>query len=133
MSTLECPYCDAEVEEPDECYQEDKVYEATCDKCDKAFVFTFSYSKHYQSDEAPCLNGEPHLWVARCGCPEFAFVGRYRCKWCDCDHVDKEERRRELQRIYDSTPEGHFDKPMLAKWLGLEVPENHKTDDTKGG
>ena len=83
MSNLECPYCDADLDDPDDCYKEDETYEEHCPHCDKRFVFTLSYSVSYTAYEAPCLNGEDHKWKKINGCPAEYFENRRRCEYCD--------------------------------------------------
>lgn len=60
MRDCECPYCHKDMEEPDECYDQDRIYEHECPHCEKAFVFTVSYIKCYHTDTADCLNGKDH-------------------------------------------------------------------------
>ncbi len=83
MSDLQCPYCDADLDDPDDCYKEDEAYEGHCPYCDKGFVFTLSYSVSYEATQAPCMNGEPHDWKEIHGSPKEYFENRRRCSYCD--------------------------------------------------
>ena len=61
----ECPYCGAGV---DSChddgygYDESRPHNQTCHECDKTFVFRTTILYHYETEEAPCLNGGDHSW-----------------------------------------------------------------------
>ena len=90
MGTLECPYCEKELNDPDDCYKEDETYEERCRHCDKQFVFTLSYSVSYHSYKADCLNEADHDWKPITGYPEEYFKNRRRCSMCDREKTIKE-------------------------------------------
>lgn len=89
MSDFECPYCGYEIDEPDttDYHEEGVVYEYDCENCDKNFVFTISYLIHYQTDKAPCLNGQSHVWEKIVGYPEEFYKNEYRCKYCSKENT----------------------------------------------
>lgn len=82
-SSLECPYCEEELDDPDDCYKEDEVYEHSCRHCEQNFTFTLSYSVYYESEKADCLNGGEHDWKPINGSPAEYFVNKRRCSMCD--------------------------------------------------
>lgn len=88
MHKLECPYCEKEMREPDECHDPDVNYEKQCPHCEKYFVFTVGYIKTFDADKAPCLNGGDHGWKPIIGAPAEYFKGRFRCIYCG----DEEKR-----------------------------------------
>ena len=58
-----CPYCGEgqEICHDDGLgYEEDRIHEQECGKCEKIFVFTTSISFYYEANKADCLNGEEH-------------------------------------------------------------------------
>ncbi len=91
MSGLTCPYCDEDLDDPDEAYSEDEVYQGRCRHCDHSFVFTICYSVNYYSEKAACLNGEPHNYEPCIGYPEEYFKRRRRCSICSKEITVKEE------------------------------------------
>ena len=91
MNGIECPYCGKDQGDPDEHTQEEYV-EMKCFDCGKNFVYYASYSVHYHSEQAPCLNGGGHQWEKMCGLPKEYFKDMYRCNFCKTEKkiVDKE-------------------------------------------
>lgn len=87
--SLECPYCEEEIEDPDDCYEPDVTYDHECPHCGKNFIFTVEYTRDYHADKAPCLNGESHDWRKISGAPRYHFVNRRRCHYCDKEKVLK--------------------------------------------
>lgn len=83
MSNLQCPYCDYELEDPDDAYQEDRTYQECCPDCKMNFTFTLCYRVHYSSYEAPCLNGSPHEFKPISGSPHEYYKNRMRCIHCE--------------------------------------------------
>jgi len=81
MSALTCPYCDCEMNDPEECNEQDRTYEKECPHCDKAFVFTVEYTRYYREHKADCLNGAPHDYQRTNTYPPEA--ARLRCSMCD--------------------------------------------------
>lgn len=82
MSTIECPYCDAEIEEPDECPDPSTTYEHECPECGKTFIFTVDYTKDFYPETADCLNGAPHDYQPIHGAPDWWFKDKRRCSMC---------------------------------------------------
>jgi len=78
---LECPYCETEIEDPDECYEEGVTYEHECPECEKSFIFGVEYTRNYSAHKAECLNGGEHDYQKTKTYPvEFA---RLRCSMCE--------------------------------------------------
>ncbi len=86
---LECPYCEEEIEDPDDCYEPDTIYHEECPNCGKNFVFTLEYSRDYYPEQAPCLNGGEHDWREIAGAPFYHFANRRRCHYCDAEKILK--------------------------------------------
>lgn len=78
--SLECPYCEAELKDPDECYEQDVTYEHECPHCGKNFVFNVEYTRYYSADKADCLNGSEHDYRKTATFPEKYAV--LRCQMC---------------------------------------------------
>jgi hypothetical protein len=93
MSEIECPYCGEGCGYPDEHQDEGVPVEMQCPHCDKNFVYYAEYSVDYDSEKAPCLNGEEHKWEPIIGAPEEFFKDKYRCKFC------QEERKIEKKDV----------------------------------
>ncbi len=99
MHDTNCPYCNAEVEinhDDGYGYEEDKVYEQECSKCDHVFHFHTTICFYYETEKAPCKNGEPHDWKQMHGAPSGWFTNQERCSYCD------EERRKNPKLKYDN-------------------------------
>lgn len=62
MSEITCPYCEAENEEPVDCYDPNEIYTYECGNCEKTFCYTIDFTINYYEHEAPCQNGEEHNW-----------------------------------------------------------------------
>lgn len=82
MNELECPYCGKELEDPDDCYSPDRIYEWECPYCEMNFVFTVEYWPSYDSEKADCLNGGKHNWKNIIGYPKEYFENKRRCSVC---------------------------------------------------
>lgn len=82
MSEIECPYCEKGCGYPDEHQDEGVPVEMQCPHCNMNFVYYAEYSVDYDSEKAPCLNGEEHKWEPMIGVPEEFFKDKYRCKFC---------------------------------------------------
>lgn len=78
---LACPYCENEIEDPDDCYEEGVTYEHECPACEKSFVFYVKYSRDYAAHKADCLNGGDHDYKNTATIP--AEYSRMRCTMCD--------------------------------------------------
>lgn len=87
---LECPYCDADLDDPDDCNETNETYEHQCSECRKYFIFGVDYIKVYDSSKADCLNGGEHDYKQIIGSPEEYFRGRKRCT--QCEREIKEEK-----------------------------------------
>ncbi len=60
---VNCPYCNSEQDinyNDGYGYEEDKLHEQQCSKCDKYFTYTTGIIFVYESYQADCLNGAPH-------------------------------------------------------------------------
>ncbi len=59
---LKCPYCNKEIEAPDdEPYDQGDYGQMDCHHCQKRFGFQVEYERTYQDiKQLPCENGEPH-------------------------------------------------------------------------
>ena len=79
---LDCPYCEEEVNVPDECAEPNVPHEAECPHCGKNFIFYVEYYPSFVELKAPCLNGEPHDYQPICGAPAEYFVNKRRCSYC---------------------------------------------------
>lgn len=85
--TIECPYCDYEMADPEECYEEDAPYQHECRSCRKQFAFTLSYSRNYHPRKAECLNGGEHV-DTKCGSyPRYTVM---RCTMCGRTRAQKD-------------------------------------------
>ena len=104
MSDVRCPYCN----EPQEIvhddgygYEEDKIHEQECGKCEKAFAFTTFISFYYEAHKAECLNGGEHDWEPMVIFPRLWPDAR-RCAACGLEErgepVSAEERDKILNR-----------------------------------
>lgn len=75
-----CPYCDKGMENPDDCYEPNTLYEEECPHCGLNFVFEVEYSITYNTKQASCLNGGNHDYKKTDTFPiEFT---RLRCTMC---------------------------------------------------
>lgn len=82
MSTIECPYCNKDIDEPDECNETGITYQHECPACEKTFTFHIDYTKDFYPSQADCLNGAPHDWQPIRGAPDWYFKGKRRCSMC---------------------------------------------------
>lgn len=83
MSELECPYCDHSFEHvlDNSDYDQDRLHECQCPKCEKYFVFNTFILYHHETFKADCLNGSEHDWkLAKTYPREFSNM---KCKTCD--------------------------------------------------
>lgn len=92
MNRLECPYCKYLMDDPDDCYEQDRVYEWQCEDCEKYFCFTIEYSRLYYERKAPCLNGEPH---------KYQMTTTYPRKYSKMECVDCGDRRAPTQKEFE--------------------------------
>ena len=79
---IECPYCDKEIEEPEECNETSVDYEHECPECEKTFQFQVDYTKNFYPKKTDCLNGAPHDYRPIVGCPDWWFKDKRRCSMC---------------------------------------------------
>ena len=80
MTRLECPYCQSNLEDPDDCWETDQTYELQCTYCEKEFVFHVDYTINYYPRQAACLNGADHEEVRTKTYPP--KYSRMRCRTC---------------------------------------------------
>lgn len=79
---VNCPYCNHEQEAPNECNEEDELYESECKNCGKYYGVSPFYIKDYRVHKMPCWNGTPHEYEKIQGYPEELFANRRRCNIC---------------------------------------------------
>jgi endogenous inhibitor of DNA gyrase (YacG/DUF329 family) len=91
--TLECPYCEKEVEPDDDLREPNENIERECPNCGKTFLYQIEYFPSYTSRIVPCLNGEPHNYQEIRGFPEEYYRNRRRCTYCDDEIVVKDPNR----------------------------------------
>jgi hypothetical protein len=94
---IECPYCNqwTELNHDDGYgYEEGETFNDECEHCSRVFVYTSSMTWYFDARQAPCKNAQPHDWQQIIGYPKEAFIGRFRCTFCD-----EEERRDEPARL----------------------------------
>ena len=83
MRTVECPYCMAQIAEPEDCDIPDLRYEHECSNCGKTFQFTIDYTKDFWPVKADCLNDKPHDYQPILhGAPDWYFKDLLRCSMC---------------------------------------------------
>lgn len=81
---MECPYCGAGqtvCHDDGEGYTEDELHQHTCNKCQKAFIFTTVTSHSYYPAKADCLNEATHNYQLTKTTPK--YLAKYRCTMCD--------------------------------------------------
>lgn len=84
MSDLNCPYCDAENEvnhDDGQGYDQDRLHQMECYKCDKMFTFTTRISFDYDAYKADCLNDGNHDYQWTHTAPQ--EYSRRQCKNCE--------------------------------------------------
>jgi hypothetical protein len=94
---IDCPYCGAgqKINHDDGYgYEEDRVHQQECPKCEKEFVFNTSISFSYTGYKADCLNGSEHIYEATHTYP--VKCSRMRCTMCECERNPTEE---EMEKI----------------------------------
>jgi uncharacterized protein with PIN domain len=79
---MDCPYCDGEVEAPEESNESGVPYENECPHCGKNFIFYIEWWPSYSPSKAPCLNGKPHNYIPIIGVPKEYFENKRRCSYC---------------------------------------------------
>jgi len=84
MYEVECPYCeqDVEVDHDDGYgYEEDRLYQQECPKCEKTFTYTTYITFTHHAYKADCLNSGEHQYErTHTHPPECAEM---RCVMCD--------------------------------------------------
>ena len=98
MSDLECPYCESEVQVPEDCHDQSDTYETECPSCNKYFQFTVEYWPTYSSKKADCLNGAEHDYHRSTRIPHI-IRGQvsWRCTMCD-DQQQREADQSDLDK-----------------------------------
>jgi len=114
---LHCPYCETDIDDPDDCYAPETTYEHQCPACEKHFVFTVDYIRDYSAAKAECLNGAPHDYKETTTFPR--QYTRLRCSMCD-DHKPISDARRAELKAQDE-----------AQCAALTKP-NHPSEPTEG-
>lgn len=79
---IECPYCEKDIPDPEECHDTSVNYEHQCPECEKYFTFGIDYTIDFYPAKADCLNGAPHDYRPIVGCPDWWFKGKRRCSMC---------------------------------------------------
>ena len=88
--TVECPYCNYDVEMDIEHYKGYQEYQ--CPECKKNFEVLAQPTIEYSNcGKADCLNGGEHEWKPQVGLPKIYFKGRYVCKNCSAEGGKPEE------------------------------------------
>lgn len=85
---IECPYCEHEQNDPDDCYKDDVHYDNECNNCKKTYGFKIYYEPEYDSYKLPCANGEKHLWKKTMLYHKESYF--YRCDYCNLEKIFKE-------------------------------------------
>lgn len=78
--SLNCPYCEHEIDDPDEKYETCRTYEHECPNCEKTFVFEVEYVRYYNAEKADCLNGGKHDYQMTRTIPK--RYSRMKCTMC---------------------------------------------------
>jgi hypothetical protein len=122
MSDMQCPYCDEDVEERDDCHEPEILFEKECPHCEKTFVYSIEYSRVYYPHKADCLNGGPHDWAERRTYPEYVNCGVYKCRDCDKEETRWPERLEKLKGLLEKLkPEEEWEREYLLKYIaGVE-------------
>ena len=97
MNTVECPYCDADVEinhDDGFGYEEDVNHEIDCDCCGKTFIFQTGIIYVFTSAKADCLNDDNHKWKKSRTSPS-AFT-KMHCETCDAVRELTDSERKEF-------------------------------------
>ena len=119
MSDMNCPYCEEDIDAPDDCYNSEQTYEHECPYCEKKFTFTLEYLPQYYPIQADCLNGEPHAFKERHCCPAYVGVGVYICGDCDTKETRWQERLDKLKALEIAD----WEKPIVAKLISQAEKE----------
>jgi transcription elongation factor Elf1 len=96
-----CPHCNTYNEVPDDCYDQDVIYECTCEKCEINFGFTIEYYPSYTEVEVPCFNGADCEWVVTQVFPKPIKEKRYHCKYCDNTKEEILPLKEQIQNYID--------------------------------
>ncbi len=80
MYECTCPYCDKDLNDPDDAYNPGELYEKQCRYCEKIFIFEIDYIKTYHCKQADCLNGAEHDFKKTKTFPE--RFAKLRCTMC---------------------------------------------------
>ena len=85
-----CPYCDKEVDTPDDSSHPETPYENECPHCGKSFIFYVEYDPSFNTNKAPCLNGGEHDFQPIIGWPKEFFLNKFRCSYCAIEKYTRE-------------------------------------------
>ncbi len=83
MSRCYCPYCEKDMDDPDDCYETEMAYEEECPHCGKMFIFYVEYEIFYDTHKADCLNGADHNYEETVTFPP--ELAKLRCTMCDAE------------------------------------------------
>jgi len=86
MNEVNCPYCKEEIEivhDDGYGYEEDERHTQECPKCLKVFTYFTSAIYYHEVSQAPCLNDGKHIYQKRRGAPDYYFVNKFSCIYCD--------------------------------------------------
>lgn len=116
MSEIECPYCDylQEINHDDGYgYEQDKLHQQQCVKCNKNFAYTTEITFYYESFKADCLNDGNHDYKPTTTFPKWCT--QMCCKTCD----ERREPTFEERKKYGLLPTDEDIKmyPSLTKYL----------------
>lgn len=70
---IECPYCEKNEDDPDDCHDSSTTYFTECSHCGKEYSFSLEYEVRYYPSTIPCNDGELHKW-------------KFQYNWNDDDH-----------------------------------------------
>jgi Zn ribbon nucleic-acid-binding protein len=110
MSDTNCPYCEADIDinhDGGYGYEEDRIHEQECPKCEKNFAFTTAISFDYTPRKADCLNGGDHRFRTMVAYP--VEYTKLVCKDCGLEKRTvnegfKDRQRAEADALSASTP-----------------------------
>lgn len=86
MDTVECPYCELDVEichDDGAYYHDEETEEIECEHCEKKFLVRSSISWDFYGEKAECLNDGNHQWKKRFPRHENVDYSRYE-ECADC-------------------------------------------------
>jgi len=101
MTETTCPYCGHTQKEPEECYEENVLYDTQCEKCNKIYGIRPFYLKSYTESRMDCANGSEHKWEKICGVPAELFKYKRRCAYCEEEKIiDETEHAKSCEKYF---------------------------------